>query len=60
MGKKGSDCPVYCKIQKSSLRLYGQRLLVLIVNENNRVTRTIGFTGTIVTLDNESQNNRHY
>ena len=37
----------YRKIQKSSLRLLGQRLLVLIVKENNRVTETIDVTGTM-------------
>ena len=38
---------LYRKIQKSSLRLWGQRLPVLIVKENNRVTGTIDVTGTM-------------
>ena len=46
-GEKALIACLYHKIQKSSLRLQGQRLLVLIVKENYRVTRTIAVTGTI-------------
>ena len=47
VGKRALIACLYRKIQKSSLRLWGQRLLVLIVKENNRVTGTIDITGTI-------------
>ena len=47
VGKGALIACLYRKIQKSSLRLWGQRLLVLIVKENNRVTRTIAITGTM-------------
>ena len=44
VGERTLIACLYRKIQKSSLRLQGQRPLVLIVKENNRVTRTIAVT----------------
>ena len=38
---------LYCTIQKVKSEAVGPKTVVLIVLENNRVTETIGITGTI-------------